>query len=266
MKKLADYINNQYISLKGLDEEIIEKLSNLEGQQINECCGCCPCGDYPCGCDEPCNTCGCDVPCEAPAPAPIQVDPITRCKEKFFGQPKVYDLIDTHTALDYRCRFLDVIQNAFSEPIFFTDYSAPVFGYNRSKKLRDDILTICADFDLLWPVLIIRNNGDIQLFVAKKFGSNGKEGSIKSSLIEAANTLTQLEKRKEIQWAQVLDVSIDNLDDLYDFLFTVTFNKEKYDKELEEQREKDMKKAEKAGAIPTVPPVAPVEVAPVEID
>lgn len=238
MKDLKEYMNNRHVSLKGLDADVIEKLKNLDGTIISECCGCCM--------DEPCS---CECPCEAPdiagtpAVATPYIDPISQCRSVFYTNPKVYDLLNAHTTLDYKCRFLEIIQGSFTEPILFYDSMAPVCGYNRSKRLRDDILTLCADFNLMWPVVMIRNNGDIQLFGAKKMGSNGKEGSIKSSLIAAADLLTKLEKRKEIQWAQVLDVSIDNLDDLYDFLFTVTFNKEKYDKELEEMRERDAKNA-----------------------
>jgi len=236
MKKLAEYINNQYISLKGLDKEVIEKLSNLEGYPINECdCGCC--------CFEPCEY---DCPCEAPGnataianPTPIVEDPIAKAKSNLYVQPKVYNLLDIHTLLDYKYRFLSEYRRALSEPVLFYDY----FGaqYNDSDKLREDVINLCKDFEFLWPVILIKEDGTIQLFAAKKFGSNGEECSIKSSLINAADILTKLEKRKEVDWAQVLDVSIDNLDDLYDFLFTVTFNKEKYDKELEIKREKQLK-------------------------
>lgn len=247
MKKLADYINNQYISLSGLDEEVVERLSNLEGMMISECCGCCPC-DGCCNCEP----CGCDVPCECPGttdicPAPAPIDPLTSTKSKFYGQPKVYDLLDTHTLLDYKCRFMSEYQRALSEPVLFYDYVG--YQYNTSEKLRDDVLNLCKDFELLWPVVLIKGDGTIQLFAAKKFGSNGEECSIKSSLISAADMLGKLEKRKEVEWAQILDVSIDNLDDLYDFLFTVTFNKEKYDKELQDKNEKEMKKALKVNPI-----------------
>ena len=242
MKKLAEYINNQYISLKGLDSEIVEKLSNLDGYMINECdCGCC-CSE-PCGCDipyeSPCNGYD-DTTCAPGSYIPVtQTDPIASAKSKFYGQPKVYDLLDTHTLLDYKYRFISEYQRSLKEPVLFYDYCGVT--YNDSEKLRDDVLTLCNDFDLLWPVLLIKGDSSIQLFAAKKFGSNGEECSIKSSLIDAADILSKLEKRKEVDWAQVLDVSIDNLDDLYDFLFTVTFNKEKYDKELEDKREKQMK-------------------------
>lgn len=235
MKKLSEYINNQYISLKGLDKEVIEKLSNLDGQAINECdCGCC---NYDCGCDVPCSCEPCDGTAIAPASTPI--DPIINLKSKFYSNPKVYDLLDTHTALDYKYRFISEYARSLKEPVLFYDYIGA--QYNNSTKLRDDVLSICEDFELLWPVLMVKGDGVIQLFAAKKFGTNGEECSIKSSLIDAADTLSKLEKRKEVDWAQVLDVSIDNLDDLYDFLFTVTFNKEKYDKELEDKKEKQLK-------------------------
>lgn len=247
MKKLSEYINNQYISLKGLDKEVIEKLSNLEGYSINECdcSGCCCCPEpYACG------DCSCEAPGDATAianPTPVVQDPITQAKSQLYTQPKVYNLLDIHTLLDYKYRFMSEYRRALSEPVLFYDY----FGaqYNDSDKLREDVLSICKDFELIWPVVLIKGDGTIQLFAAKKFGSNGEECSIKSSLINAADMLTRLEKRKEVEWAQVLDVSIDNLDDLYDFLFTVTFNKEKYDKEVESKREKEMKKSLKVNPI-----------------
>ena len=237
MKKLSEYMNNEYISLKGLDEEIVERLSNLNGYIINECdCGCC-CEPY--SCDMPCYCEPSDCTATSHSPGYIEPDPILTAKSKFYSQPKVYDLLDTHTLLDYKYRFESEYQRSMKEPVFFYDYYG--VQYNNSEKLRDDVLTLCNEFDLLWPVLLIKNDGSIQLFAARKFGTNGKECSIKSSLIEAADILSKLEKRKEVQWAQILDVSIDNLDDLYDFLFTVTFNKDKYDKEIEDKREKQLK-------------------------
>lgn len=238
MKSLNDFINNQYISLKGLEEEVIEKLSNLDGQMINECdCGCCCC--EPCGYDIPCEPADCVNTVASPTPA-LPVDPMTKFRNIFACSPKVYDLLDAHTNFDYRARFTSEYKRSMEEPILLFDDIIPVPGYSSSDKLHDDVLTLCKDFDLMWPVLMFKSNGDIQLFAAKKFGSNGEECSIKSSLIDAADILSKLEKRKEVNWAQVLDVSIDNLDDLYDFLFTVTFNKEKYDKEIEDMRAKQL--------------------------
>lgn len=240
MKNLHDFISSKYISLKGLDEEVVERLSNLDGQMINECdCGCCCCEPtcgYPEPYDKPGSAIGNTATNIAP-PAPVVVDPFTSAKQKFYSNPKVYDLLDIHIICDYKNRFLSEYQRSMKEPILIYGYGCPSSSmYNDSQKLHDDILTICSDFEFLWPVLLFRDNGDVQLFAAKKFGSNGAECSIKSSLIEAADILSKLEKRKELKWAQVLDVSIDNLDDLYDFLFTVVFENEKYDKELEAKR------------------------------
>ena len=241
MKKLAEYINNQYICLKGLDKNIVEKLSNLEGYEITECCGCC---------DDSCSY-GCDIPGEASytvdpsvpvstgSCTTLEPDPITKYTNIFSGYPKVMDLYNAHGEFSYKCRFNDEYQRSNSEPLVFYEPSSNMGNMSMSPKLREDILSICKDQELSNPVLLLRANGDIQLFAIKHMGTNGKECSIKNSLLDAADTLTKLEKRKEITWAQVLDVAIDNLDDLYTFLFTVVFEKEKYEKDLETRANKN---------------------------
>jgi len=243
MKKLSEYINNQYICLKGLDKNIVEKLSNLEGYEITECCGCCDDGcSY--GCDIPgeasCTVDPC-VPCantlEPSSCTPL--DPVTKYTQIFSGYPKVMDLYNAHGEFSYKCRFNDEYQRSNSEPLVFYEPSSNMGNMCMSPKLRNDILSICKDEKLSEPVLLLRANGDIQLFAIKHMGTNGKECSIKNSLLNAADTLTKLEKRKEITWAQVLDVAIDNLDDLYTFLFTIVFEKEKYEKDLEELAKKN---------------------------
>ena len=42
-----------------------------------------------------------------------------------------------------------------------------------------------------------------------------------------AKLLGKLESKSEIVWAQILDVSIDNIDDLYSFVVTFVLNKDK---------------------------------------
>ena len=245
MKKLAEYINNQYICLKGLDKNIIEKLSNLEGYEITECCGCC----------DDCCQCGCDIPCEPTVGSCVdpcvpcantlvpatntEPDPVTKYTNIFSCSPKVMDLYNAHGEFSYKCRFNDEYQRSNSEPLVFYEPGSVMGNMSMSPKLREDILSICKDEGLSQPVLLLRANGDIQLFAIKHMGTNGKECSIKNSLFDAADTLTKLEKRKEITWAQVLDVAIDNLDDLYTFLFTVVFDKEKYEKDLETRAKKN---------------------------
>lgn len=240
MKKLQDYMQNQYISLKDIEDSVIvEKLSNLEGKVIGECCGCCD--------DDCCPGCACDIPCEEPCAGtaipvttpPVVQDPVTKYTSIFSSSPKVMDLYNAHGEFSYKCRFNDEYQRSNSEPLIFYEPASNMGDMSMSPKLRDDILTICKDEGLSQPVLLLRANGDIQLFCIKHMGTNGKECSIKNSLLDAADTLTKLEKRKEITWAQVLDVAIDNLDDLYTFLFTVVFEKEKYNKDLEERAKKN---------------------------
>ena len=38
MKNLEAYMKNLYISLEGIDEELKEKIKNLDNYEINECC------------------------------------------------------------------------------------------------------------------------------------------------------------------------------------------------------------------------------------
>lgn len=244
MKKLQEYIDNKYISLKDIDESIAQKISNLEGYEITECCGCC----------DDCCPCGCDIPCEEPSsaidpcvpctntltPATItEPDPVTKYTNIFSCSPKVMDLYNAHGEFSYKCRFNDEYQRSNSEPLVFYEPGSTMGMMVMSPKLREDILSICKDEGLSNPVLLLRTNGDIQLFAIKHMGTNGKECSIKNSLLDAANTLTKLEKRKEIIWAQVVDVAIDSLDDLYTFLFTVVFEKEKYEKDYAERAKKN---------------------------
>lgn len=242
MKKLTEYIQNKYVSLKGLDESVIERLSNMEGYEITECCGsyagdCNNCYGY----DEPCDG-SCETTCPGTgiplATAPIVEDPTAKYTGIFLSAPKVMDLYNAHGEFAYKCRFEDEYQRGNKEPLIFISYSTG-WSYQNSRKLHDDILTICSEYGLSEPVLLIRGDGDIQLFAIKHMGTNGKECSIKNSLSDAAVILAKLETRKEITWAQVLDIAIDNADDLYTFLFTCTFEKEKYDKELEERAKKN---------------------------
>lgn len=60
-----------------------------------------------------------------------------------------------------------------------------------------------------------------QLSFIKFTGTNGKEGSIKSSLLDVYHLLNDLDGDSCVKWSQVLDISIDNLDDVYAFLVTL---------------------------------------------
>ena len=52
-------------------------------------------------------------------------------------------------------------------------------------------------------------------------GSNGAEGSIKNSLLEVYEILNDIETWGHVKHVLVEDISIDVLDDVYDFLITI---------------------------------------------
>lgn len=225
MKKFNNY--NRYISLKGLDNNLVERFSNLNGKQINECC---------CGC-------GCDAKC---------CEPTTCCNNsntfiKYYsdydvinnikGQLKVQDLFDIHRQYNNRSFFFGnaspadvLIPLYFSEPNILSQslLQQANTGPQYNKKLYDFIVSLLKKYKMTYPIVLIRQDGSIQLYFIKGTGTNGKEGSIKSSLQEIASLLDTLENSEEITWSQVLDISIDNLDDVYTFVITCTVDINKF--------------------------------------
>ena len=259
MKKLEAFIKNLYVSLNDIDEGLKEKIQNLDGYKINECCGCCDCG-----CECPCDNTVCDKTCDASLTGGIPVTPVNQfgrfnSEQEIIGildcSPKVNDLMDIHSQF---ARFLHTpdIKKGYVEPLYFgnknyalSNCSAGVVRQNgdmptkeadpesveqlydvatyQNKKIYKAVNDIVSTFDFKCPVVETKINGEVQVYVVKHTGSNGKEGNIKTSLEEIAKILGKLESRADVQWAQVLDVSIDNIDDLYAFVITFTFNIDK---------------------------------------
>ena len=263
MKNLEAYMKNLYISLEGIDETLKDKIQNLEGYEINECCGCCDCGcccEDPCPCEPECNkTCGTALSGVKPLPLVNQFGRFNSEQEIISLldiSPKVMDLLDIHSQF---ARFLHVadINKGYVEPLYFghKDYALSDTGnlgvvrqngdmptqeanpesieqlYDvatyQNKKIYKAVNDIVSTFELKCPVVETKINGEVQVYAVKHTGSNGKEGNIKTSLEEIAKVLGKLESRADVQWAQVLDVSIDNIDDLYAFVITFTFNIDK---------------------------------------
>lgn len=265
MKKLSDYIHNQYVSLKDIDESIAKRLENLNGYEINECdcCGCCdPCCE-PCGCemDVPCdNTALAGTPVPAPVATPINynafgrfnsINDITR---ELDTHPTVTTLNDLHAQFGAWC--FDANRDGYhTEPLYF-GYKTVVGGavdtvnrengdmpaseadgkpapvYNEvqtrnNKTIYKAVKDICSAHTFQSPVVETKINGEVQVYVVKNTGTNGKEGSIKSSLEQVVKILDKLDAREDVKWSQVLDVSIDNLDDLYYFVITFVFDADK---------------------------------------
>lgn len=79
-------------------------------------------------------------------------------------------------------------------------------------------------YRMKYVVLEHDENMKPQITFIKHTGSNGKECSIKQSLMDVYFLLNDLEREERVEWAQVLDVSIDVLDDVYDFAITLILN------------------------------------------
>lgn len=257
MKNLKAYMKDLYISLDGINEELKDKIINLEGYEINECCGCdCLGGTECCQYEPECDKC-CD-PTVAVA-APVVVNQFGRFNSEqeivreLDAQPKVNTLYDIHSQFG-RFNFVKDVKKMHVEPLYFghkeycvsgepvnrengdmpnretnSDIATQLYDVEtiKNKKIYKVVTDIVNTFDLVSPVVQTKINGEVQVYAVKCTGSNGKENSIKTSLEEVAKILTKLDSKSEIQWSQVLDVSIDNIDDLYAFVITFVLDADK---------------------------------------
>ena len=233
MKNLKAYMKDLYISLDDINEELKDKIINLEGYEINECHGCGCLGDVECcPCEPECDKC-CD-------PTTVVINQFGRFNSELEitreldVQPKVNTLYDIHSQFG-RFNFVKDIKKTHVEPLYFghkecCTMNEPV-KYDvetiQNKKIYKVVTDIVNTFDLVSPVVQTKINGEVQVYAVKCTGSNGKENSIKTSLEEVAKILTKLDSKSEIQWSQVLDVSIDNIDDLYAFVITFVLDADK---------------------------------------
>ena len=257
MKNLKAYMKDLYISLDGINEELKDKIINLEGYEINECHGCgCLGGTECCPYEPECDKCG--DPTVAVS-APVVVNQFGRFNSEqeivreLDAQPKVNTFYDIHSQFG-RFNFVKDVKKMHVEPLYFGHKEYCVSGepVNRengdmpnretnsdierqlydvatiqNKKIYKVVTDIVTAFDLVSPVVQTKINGEVQVYAVKCTGSNGKENSIKTSLEEVAKILTKLDSKSEIQWSQVLDVSIDNIDDLYAFVITFVLDTDK---------------------------------------
>lgn len=262
MKNLKAYMKDLYISLDDINEELKDKIINLDGYEINECCGCgCLGGTECCPCEPECNKC-CDP--TVAVSAPVVVNQFGRFNSEqeivreLDAQPKVNTLYDIHSQFG-RFIFRADKNERHIEPLYFghKDYklSGEIInrenGYmptrkadpqsieqlydvatNTNKKIYKVVNDVVSTFELQCPVVQTKVNGEVQVYAIKITGTNGKENSIKTSLEEVAKILTKLDSKSEIQWSQVLDVAIDNIDDLYTFVLTFVLDQEKVREKL----------------------------------
>ena len=220
--------NKKYVSLKGLDKNISEHLENLSGKEINECCGC--------GCDCKC----CEPTCNDSSFIYFHSEYEVRDRLKY--NVKVQDLFNINRQfLNRQYLFGGATPADVLVPLYFKEpqmmipkvpgglvQASEQQGTEFNSKLYEFIGKLLKDYKLTYPIVLTNSDGGVQLFFVKGTGTNGKECSIKSSLIEVAELLDDLDKMKEITWAQVLDASIDNIDDVYTFVITCTVDINKF--------------------------------------
>ena len=93
---------------------------------------------------------------------------------------------------------------------------------NLTIEQREVVKNIVQNYNIM-NYMVDRDENDSYLSFVKFLGTNGKENSIKSSLMDIYNLLNEVEKIRGVKRVQVDDVSIDNLDDLYTYAITVIF-------------------------------------------
>ena len=163
MKKFNKY--NRYISLKGLDQNLIERFENLNGKQINECCGCC-----------------CEPECCKEIISPQYLVYIKYYTENevinnLKGQVKVQDLFDINRQFINK-NFLfngaspadSIIPLYFKEP-GISDQINPIDtikkGTNYNTKLYNFINALIKKYKMTYPTILTRTDGSVQLYFIK---------------------------------------------------------------------------------------------------
>lgn len=226
--QVIDKIDKNIVSLIDIDESIVDKLKNIDGCKINKCCGCCMSEPSCCG-----TICSSDLGCNDQLNWFCSEQDIVNILKTNIT---VQDMLNIDTQFN-KFRFvsgpedLNILYFKESTNIeVMQQFNVEFTNYSSNKPLYDFINNICETYKLLYPICLTRLDGKIQLFFVKFTGSNGKEGSIKSSLTQIAKMLGDLEKNENITWSQVLDVSIDNADDVYSFVITVMCDQNKFKK------------------------------------
>ena len=234
MKNLSEIKQPQFITLEGLNKADAEKLQNLDRQPINECCGCC-CNPEPC--------------CGSPIENPNQIvwyyseEEIVRLLST---KPKVQDLGNIHRQFNnylFKAHCPNETPQK-QEPLFFREKivrcdSQTVINNHDDWMVRNFIMNNLKCND---PVVLYKlQDAEIQIFYVyypegdeemKQDMENGIVPTGKKALALASKHLMKLEKRPEVKWAQVVDVSIDVLDARYAFLVTCTLNQQNFMKSV----------------------------------
>lgn len=237
MKKFTEtYKIENKVSLEGLEKQVQEKLKGIDGQIIDECC---------CDC-----CCKCDAKCCAPCPDGSPVIP--NYPFKYYNEQEIIKKLETDVTVQ---NLLEIIQqfncgNRFSEirnivessPLYFEEKlpdgtlgSHAMYeispglenilnssrNLSRNKAVYAFIGKLIKENGLSNPVAYSTIDGRNILYFIKYTGTNGKEGSIKNSLLEIYETLNRIGEHPEVSSTNVSHVSIDAADDTYAFLIRI---------------------------------------------
>jgi len=232
MKKFTEtYKIENKVSLEGLEEQVQEKLKDINGQIIDECCcDCCGCGCTDLKC---CDTVACsqDEPCFS-----LKYYTESQILKKLETDVTVQDLysIRTQFNLGQPYRPFEVNQMIDGSPLFFLEKGFTNIehgGVMQANRLQDNkaVLNLIKSFSkkhgINDAVVVNYITGGAAVFGIKHTGTNGEEGSIKNSLLEIYNTLNSLQEMPEVSNASVCHVSIDACDDVYAFLFRIALDR-----------------------------------------
>ena len=229
MKKLSSISNknNTKVSLKDFSIEIQERLQNIDNKVV-ECC-CCD-GDLKCC--EP--TCGCSA-----EPQMTFFYSESEIVNILKTSVKVQTLYNLHNQFGNRFRFKSENPSDTKVPLYFKEIIYPnndllaelqanMLNAQYNTKIFSFINQLCNDYNLGYPVVLSKANNKAQLFFIFGTGTNGSENSIKNSLLQVYELLNELQGIDYINWATVLDVSIDTCDDVYTFVITCTINMDEF--------------------------------------
>ena len=215
MRKFTDtYKTIKKISLDEFDESVKTKLKEIDGMIVSEYC-----------CDI-CQKCQCP---DTSTDQPIGQLPIT-----FFNENDVISALKSNAKVQtlfsitnqFNCdRFRSTEARTFlnSEPLYFLETQ----GLYSPQHIFDDsmfnrfVKGLMKKHGLECPVILTDVSGQTTVFALKHAGTNGKECSIKNSLMDIYNLLEALDSHEEVSKSSCADISIDNLDDVYTFLVTI---------------------------------------------
>lgn len=233
MKKFTEtYKIENKVSLEGLEEQVQEKFKDIDGKIIDECC-CCGC-----------TTCCSDVECGEPVWQGVPNYPFKYYNEqeiikKLETDVTVQDIISIKQQFNCGVRFSEVRDMINNSPLYFEeklpcygscDTSSGVSILNASKNLYNNkqvynfINKLMKENGLCDPIVYSTIDGRNIVYFLKHTGTNGKEASIKNSLLEIYEMLNKIEEYPEVKHTSVSHVSIDAADDVYAFLVRVSLD------------------------------------------